>query len=192
MHGPPLVGWLLVALTGASGVYCLARMRGARGHSRRAAGSEALMGLGMAAMALPAARPDPQPYGPVVFAAVFALLCAAALGSAVRAREAGHRAHHVHHAVGTAAMVYMALAMAPGATSGHHHTGPPAAPGIPVLTGLLLAYFALYALRTGARMVATEAPGVLTAPVRPSEAPALSAACRVSMGIGMFAMLLTM
>ncbi|MGO4758162.1 DUF5134 domain-containing protein, partial [Streptomyces sp. 2MCAF27] len=47
MHGPPLVGWLLVALCAATGSYCLLRMRGEPpGRVRRAAGAEALMGWG--------------------------------------------------------------------------------------------------------------------------------------------------
>ncbi|WP_308314736.1 hypothetical protein [Streptomyces sp. CNQ085] len=61
MHGPEPVGWMLVALCGTVGVYCLRQARdGAPGRRREAAG-EAVMGLGMAVMALPASAVEPPP-----------------------------------------------------------------------------------------------------------------------------------
>jgi hypothetical protein len=195
---PSLVGWLLVALSAATGAYCLARMGGERvGQRRRAAGAEALMGWGMAVMAVPHTVLDPQPWGPPVFCLVFG----AAAGWAVVAvgRSAGSPWHHLHHAVEAGAMVYMALAMAPGA-SGHAAGRSAAAPaaggmpgmGVPLLTGLLLGYFAVYVLCVGARLVpvAVAAPDSAPGAGAWRRRPELATACRVSMGIGMSAMLL--
>ncbi|NYV78974.1 DUF5134 domain-containing protein, partial [Streptomyces sp. UH6] len=105
MHGPATTGWLLVALCAAAGAYCVLRMRSDVEEQRRAAGGEAVMGFGMAAMAVPAAVLDPPGWVWPVYAAVFA---AAALHSLWTARSS---AHHLHHAVGALAMVHMALAM---------------------------------------------------------------------------------
>ncbi|MCG3040778.1 DUF5134 domain-containing protein, partial [Streptomyces sp. S1A] len=85
-----------------------------------------------------------------------------------------------------------------------HHAAPSAQPApTAALTGALLVYFALYALLAGARLA--PAPGPLSLPVATSgirtgrggrgdgtrRAPEVAAACRLAMGIGMFAMLLT-
>lgn len=160
------------------------------------------MALGMAAMALPASAVTPPQWSPWMFTAVFA-----AAGVWALARR------HLHHAVGTFAMVYMALAMAvpsdrmnaagsvgqagsmsamgsmgsmgsmgraePMSAMGvMDHAGPG---GVPLLTGLLLAYYTVYVIAAGVRLVPADAgpPGVLRA-------------CRVAMGIGMLAMLLTL
>ncbi|MFE7033806.1 DUF5134 domain-containing protein [Streptomyces sp. NPDC057621] len=179
MHGPGAgsAGWLLVALCTATGAYCLLRMRSRVEEQRRTAGGEALMGFGMAAMAVPAAVPAPPRWAWVVYAAVFG---AAALRALWAARNS---AHHLHHLVGAFAMVYMAAMMA----SGTHA-------GIPVLTGVLLAYFTAYVLWTGTRLVPVAAGG----PAGDLRAPGwgdrleLARACRLSMGIGMLAMLLTL
>lgn len=106
MHGTASPGWLLVALCAATGAYCLLRMRSTVEEQRRAAGGEALMGFGMAAMAVPAAVFNPPSWTWPVYTAVFG---AAALRALWAARTS---AHHLHHLVGAAAMVYMALAMA--------------------------------------------------------------------------------
>lgn len=196
MHGPPLIGWLLVALCAATGTYCLLNTRGEPpGPGRRIARAEALMGWGMAAMAVPSAALDPRPWGPPAFAAMFGV-------AAVRAM--GH--HHRHHAIGALAMVYMAFAMMTGSPGGHGH-GPSMAAsgdmaasgatgGIPVLTGALLAYFAVYAVRSGLRLLpmtdgAVAAAGPPSTDGR-SRRPELRHACRLTMAIGMFAMLLTL
>ncbi|MEU4213199.1 DUF5134 domain-containing protein [Streptomyces sp. NPDC026206] len=195
MHGPPLVGWLLVVLCAATGAYCLVRTRAGAAGERRAAGGDALMGLGMAAMAVPAAVLDTRPWGHAVFAAVFG---AAGLRTLALARR--HRgAHHLHHAVGAFAMVYMALAMA-GSPAGAHagHAAAAREPaGAPLLTGLLLVYFAVYVVRGAATMVpcVATAPGGAGRPGHDRERagrPELTRACRLSMGIGMLAMLLTL
>ncbi|MFD3306861.1 DUF5134 domain-containing protein [Streptomyces sp. NPDC058694] len=197
MHGPASPGWLLVALCAATGAYCLLRMRSRVEEQRRTAGGEALMGFGMAAMAVPAAALAPPRWAWVAYAAVFG---AAALRALWAARSS---THHLHHLVGAFAMAYMAAVMASGAHA-----------GVPALTGVLLAYFTAYVLWTGTRLVpvAVAGPGRVPGP-GPGPAPGprpgsgsgggvraagwgdrleLARACRLSMGIGMLAMLLTL
>ncbi|MFJ8923182.1 DUF5134 domain-containing protein [Streptomyces sp. NPDC102415] len=200
MHGPALSGWLLMVLCAATGAYCLLRTRDGTRRERGSARAEALMGFGMAAMALPAALLTLPDWMWVVYVVVFG---AAALHAAVSARGGGH---HLHHLVGSLAMVYMALAMAPGAAhaAGGGHTGHGAAAagsagGIPVLTGALLVYYALYVLHAAGRLIPAPAPaGVPAGGSGGGSAPAwgarpeLALACRLTMGIGMFAMLLTL
>ncbi|GLW59223.1 hypothetical protein Kpho01_72330 [Kitasatospora phosalacinea] len=188
VHGPALVNWLLAALAAGSGGYCGWRVRrGSRdpacsGHHRARRESdvlEASMGLGMAGMAL---LPG------VFWGWPYALLAAVLLVGALAGRGAGLRAHRLHHGIGALAMAYMALAMAGGggAPGGHaeHHAQPG---GLPVLTGALLLYFGAYALWEGSRVL-TAGGGAGGGPV---VAP-LPRACRAAMGIGMFAMLLSM
>ncbi|MFD7163424.1 DUF5134 domain-containing protein [Streptomyces violascens] len=183
MHGPVLPGWLLVALCAATGSYCLLRMRSGSPPARRAAGSEAVMGFGMAAMAVPAAFLSPPPWMLTGYAVIFG-------GAALRALwPARGGAHHLHHAVGSLAMVYMALAMTPGAGGGAHEGH--AAGGVPLLTGVLLLYFAGYVLSTGVRLVPTAGGGGPVAAVSWSARPEPALACRLSMGIAMLAMLVT-
>ncbi|MFI2738156.1 DUF5134 domain-containing protein [Streptomyces sp. NPDC018711] len=201
MHGPALSGWLLVALCAATGVYCLLRMRACAGAERRAAGGEAVMGFGMAFMALPAAVLPPPGWVLPVYAAVFG---AAALHGLLAVRRGGH---HLHHLVGSLAMVYMAVAMgvpgAAGAQTGHAgHTAGSAVAGIPVLTGGLLLYYTAYVLRSGARLVPVTAtaggpgPSWTVPPETPGPAwatrPELALACRLSMALAMLAMLVTL
>ncbi|AUG81299.1 hypothetical protein CFP65_6653 [Kitasatospora sp. MMS16-BH015] len=183
MHGPAVVTWLLAALTAASGLYCLTRLRStatacgpatSRWPAREGDAAEALMGLGMAAMAL---WPGPAwgwPYGLLGLAL---LLATAAPGGPAR------RAHRLHHAVGALAMAYLALTM-PTGTAHHHPT-----PGLPLLTGALLLYFGSYALWTGTHLLTPS--GTVTGSTG-TTTPAVSRACRLAMGIGMFSMLLTM
>ncbi|MCD0483809.1 DUF5134 domain-containing protein [Streptacidiphilus sp. ASG 303] len=218
MHGAPLLGWLLAALTGAAGLNCLVRLctgaaRGGCAPGAAAAGpaappgragdresdaAEALMGLGMAAMALPPARHAGLP--PAAWAAAFGLVAAWFATAALRRARVRERAHRLHHAVGAGAMVYTAAAMAGGAGHGAAHAVHTAHPGtaggppLPLLGGLLLLYFGGYALWAGGRLlrpaVAAGAPAVPGgAPA--AHAPGLAGACRLVMGIGMFAMLLT-
>ncbi|MFI1798051.1 DUF5134 domain-containing protein [Streptomyces sp. NPDC020379] len=191
MHEPPLIGWLLVALCAATGAYCLVRAGARNPAEARSTGGDALMGLGMAVMAVPTAGLTSHPWGAPVFAAVFG---AAGLRSLLVARgRTEQHLHHLHHAVGAFAMVYMALAMAGSPMSGHtgsaHAEGHVPA-GTPLLTGLLLVYFAVYVVRTVAALVPVVAAtsGEAPWPGRPN----LTNACRLSMGIGMLAMLLTL
>ncbi|MEN8654132.1 DUF5134 domain-containing protein [Streptomyces sp. 21So2-11] len=191
MHGEAMSGWLLVALCAATGAYCLLRMNSGAGEHRTGAGSEALMGFGMAVMALPAAALAPPVWGWALYAAVFGAAALRALG---QSRES---AHHLHHVIGSAAMVYMALVMAPGAGSSAHAGHPTGygAGGIPLLTGALLLYYAGYVLRSGVRLmpVSVVAAGPASgAAVAWGARPELALACRLSMGIGMIAMLVTL
>ncbi|MFE2294981.1 DUF5134 domain-containing protein [Streptomyces sp. NPDC059452] len=204
MHGGALAGWLLMALCAVSGVYCLLRTRTGTPQERRTARSEALMGFGMAAMALPAAVLTPPEWAWAVYAVVFGAAALRALRSARRG------SHHLHHLVGSLAMVYMAVAMAPGGGAGGHggHGAAAGAGGVPLLTGVLLGYFAFYVLRSAGHLipagtaVASFAGGSAEGTVRggpggvmggaaggPTE---LTTACRLTMGIAMFAMLLTL
>ncbi|MFI6654629.1 DUF5134 domain-containing protein [Streptomyces sp. NPDC050523] len=180
MHGPASPGWLLVALCAATGAYCLLRMRSTVEEQRRSAGGEALMGFGMAAMAVPAAVFSPPPWTWPLYAAVFG---AAALRALWSARSSPH---HLHHLVGASAMVYMAVAMA---LSPDHHAGHGATSGVPLLTGALLFYFTGYVLLSGVRLVPAAAGG---GNVRWGDRPELAKACRLSMGIAMVAMLITL
>jgi len=158
-------------------------------------------------MAVPPTVLDPRPWGPPAFAAVFAVAAVRALLPVPHG--AGLPGHRLHHTVGALAMVYMALAMMVGTTGGHHHTGEMAAGrmagGVPHLTGALLAYFAVYVVRSGLRLVPMTdgaVDGTVEEPVDgagagppgagPSRGPELRHACRLSMGIGMFAMLLAL
>ncbi|MFG3281055.1 DUF5134 domain-containing protein [Streptomyces sp. NPDC048111] len=190
MHGPVLPGWLLVALCAATGSYCLLRMRSGFEGARRAAGGEAVMGFGMAAMAVPAAFLTPPPWMLTGYVVVFG-------GTALRALWAARGgAHHLHHVVGSLAMVYMALAMTAQGAAGVHggHAGHSAG-GVPLLTGVLLLYFAGYVLSTGLRLLPGAAGGVIggvpAAAVSWGARPELALACRLSMGIAMLAMLIT-
>lgn len=183
VHGPVTAAWLLVALCGVTGAYCLLRMRSGVEEQRRAAGGEALMGFGMAAMAVPAAVFTPPRWAWPVYAAVFGATALHALWAA----RGGPR--HLHHLVGSAAMVYMAVAMSVAPPAAHHAHG---GTGVPLLTGVLLLYFTGYVLLTGARLVPAAAPAGGTAPGGWGDHPEVAHACRLSMGIGMLAMLLAM
>ncbi|MEU6537357.1 DUF5134 domain-containing protein [Streptomyces sp. NPDC047000] len=191
MHGPASPGWLLVVLCAATGTYCLLRMRSRVEEQRRSAGGEALMGFGMAVMAVPATAFAPPVWAWPGYAAVFGAAGLRALWAARRGP------HHLHHLMGTTAMVYMAVVMS-AAPGGHRH----GATGVPPLTGVLLLYFAGYVLLSGARLVPVTATGAAGAAVaggtgvagggapRWGDRPELARACRLAMGIGMVAMLL--
>ncbi|MER5993303.1 MULTISPECIES: DUF5134 domain-containing protein [Streptomyces] len=177
MHGPASSGWLLVALCAATGAYCLLRMRSSVEEQRRAAGGEALMGFGMAAMAVPAAAFTPPSWAWPAYAVVFG---AAGLHALWAART---HVRHLHHLVGAGAMVYMAVVMA--TSPGHGHGGS----GIPLLTGILLLYFTAYVLATGARLVPVPAAAGTGGSARWGDRPELARACRLCMGVAMVAML---
>ncbi|WP_416969800.1 DUF5134 domain-containing protein [Streptomyces sp. 4F14] len=188
MHGPASLGWLLVALCAATGAYCLLRMRSVDEGQRRAAGGEAVMGFGMAAMAVPAGVFTPPGWAWPVYLAVFGVAAARSLW-AVRGGAGGLLGHHAHHLVGALAMVYMAAATATAPAHVHTH----GSSGVPLLTGVLLGYFAAYVLASGARLVPVRAAGAESGGGTGwSDRPELARACRLSMGIGMLAMLLNM
>lgn len=196
MHGPGSASWLLVALCAGSGAYCLLRMRSRVEEQRRTAGGEALMGFGMAMMALPGAVLDPPRGAWLAFAAVFA---AAGLRVAWATRRGPRRPHHgvgghLHHVVGALAMVYMSAAMV-AAPAGHGGHG---GAGVPVVTGALLLYFAGHVLLSGARLapVGVVAGGGDVAAVKGAaglaDRPELALVCRLAMSMGMLAMLLAL
>ncbi|MFC5910192.1 DUF5134 domain-containing protein [Streptacidiphilus monticola] len=180
MRGSAVVAWLLVLLVGSAGSYCLARVclrRGAPVTERQADASEAVMGLGMAVMALPHGwgMRLPAPLWLTVFgaAAAWSLWCAV--------RHRGARGHHGYHAAGHAAMLYMAVAMA----ASPHDGMPGMTAGAPAVTGPLLLFFCAAALRFGLRL--SPAAGPDTSPTA-----LLPHACRVIMALGMSAMLVTL
>lgn len=105
MYEPASPGWLLVALCAATGAYCLLRMRSPVEEQRHTAGAEALMGFGMAAMAVPAAVVAPPRWAWLVYVTVFG---AAALRGLWTARSSPHQLHHL---MGAVAMAYMAAVM---------------------------------------------------------------------------------
>ncbi|MFV0131107.1 DUF5134 domain-containing protein [Streptomyces sp. HMX112] len=183
MHGPALSGWLMVVLCGVTGASCLVRARRCAGADREEAGGEAVMGLGMAVMAVPAAVVAPPGWSWAVYAAVFGAASARALWPA---RRGGH---HLHHLVGSLAMVYMAVAMAGGGTGAHAGHGPGG--GIPLLTGALLAYYAVYLLRAGTGLVPVAVPAGGAPGGVPDGPPGAARACRLSMATAMLAMLVT-
>lgn len=168
--------WLLVLLCAVSGAYCLLRARRPDG----AAAGEAAMGFGMALMAVPLGHG--AGWQAPVLGVVF---CGAAL-HAVWLLRGG--AHHAHHLVGSLTMVYMTLSA--GSGSGHGGSGPP------LLTGALLLYYAGYVVLGGARLISTgpAAVALRAAPVSGGSlrSAEVTRACRLAMGIGMLAMLLTM
>lgn len=209
VHGSASPGWLLVALCAVTGAYCLLRTRSAVEEQRRAAGGEALMGFGMAAMAVPAAVLAPPRWAWGICALVFG---AAAIRAVWAARAGGH---HLHHLVGTGAMAYMAAVMSASPSSGHHGHGSAAGP--PTVTGVLALYFAGYVLWSGARLIpapavaggsggvggmggmgevggarARDTGGVGRGAVLWRDRLELARACRLSMAMGMLAMLLMM
>ncbi|MCP3818727.1 DUF5134 domain-containing protein [Streptomyces sp. A3M-1-3] len=189
MHGPVTSAWLLVALCAATGAYCLLRLRSPSEEQRSAAGSEAVMGFGMAAMAVPTAVAGPPEWAGAVLCGVFGV---AALRALWLSRLG---AHHLHHLVGSLVMVYMAVAMLPGGAPAGHGAAT-AAGGVPLLTGVLLAYYGVYVLRTGAGLLSVTAAAAAGGPGGAGFAwgvrPEVTTACRLAMGIGMFAMLLAL
>ncbi|MFK0220281.1 DUF5134 domain-containing protein [Streptomyces vinaceus] len=169
-----LSAWLLVALCAVSGGYCLRRVRRSEPDARGGPAGEALMGFGMAVMAVPSGI---GPWGPGILLGVFS----GAVLHALWLLRGG--VHHAHHLVGSLAMAYMALTMA----GGHGHGGGP-----PLVTGALLLYFTGYVLLGGARLVTAGGAGQPAGggpPVMPAE---LTRACRLAMGMGMLAMLLSL
>ncbi|MET9834004.1 DUF5134 domain-containing protein [Streptomyces sp. NPDC006385] len=201
MHGPPLVGWLLVALTAGTGVLCL--LRAGAGDStgpcaRRTAGAEAVHGLAMALMAVPLTMPGQGVWQTPLLIAIYSALI---LRTLLFARGECHRAHHT---VEAGAMVYMAATMmtAPvgvdmSSVAGMGHD----TMGVPTVNALMLGYFGAYVLWAGTRITAgrpASAEGARSVGVAGVgfpmvlRAPEVGAACRVSLAVGMFVMTLMM
>ncbi|OKI50819.1 DUF5134 domain-containing protein [Streptomyces sp. MJM1172] len=188
--------WLLVLLCAVSGAYCLGRVRRSGGAAAREAGPEALMGFGMAVMAVPGGFGEG--WRAPVLGAVF---CGAALHAGWLLRGG---VHHAHHLVGSLSMVYMAVMPGSGHGAGRHGAG------LPLVTGALLLYYAGYVVLGGSRLVTAGAAGATGTPYPlagdgqdgqdgqdgrdghdggPAE---VIRACRLAMGTGMLAMLLAM
>lgn len=197
MHGPPFLGWLMVAICTLTATVCLARAAHARqaGQTWEASALEALMGLGMAAMAVPG--------GPLP---LWALLTVFALSALWSARLLLRRdRHQIHHLTEAGAMIYMTLAMAQlsSAAGGHAGHGSQIG-GVPLVTGVLTLYFTLYALRTAGRLAPVLAgpaqTGVTALPAASGSwrsapvvnGPEVGTACRVTLAMGMAAMLVTL
>lgn len=195
-HPPGVAGWLLVVLCGVAGLYCLVLRRRCQ-----EAGREAVMGLGMAVMGLPGWVFAPPGWWWAAYVAVFGTEAARA---AWALRGGGPRGCHAHHLVGSLAMVYMALpadaAQAAQGASGAYGHAAHGSGGVPLLTGALLVYHAVWTLRAGARLVPAPAHHAApplapaAAPVYPAPAPAPPAAagiaaCRVAMALAMVVML---
>ncbi|MFE1359758.1 MULTISPECIES: DUF5134 domain-containing protein [Streptomyces] len=205
MHeGPVVVGWLLAALCGGTGLYCLHRARAGPGPvARRPAALEGAMGLGMAVMAVPGAGTaiPGQTY-------VLAFGALAVWAVVLRARPV----HRAHHAVEALAMVWMAAAMPGHAGAAGHGGAHGAGGGLPVPTGMLIAYFALYVLVSGARIAAVAQVAQVAGSPAPAVAgagaagggstppgygggepsPAVAVACRTALSLGMLVMLVSM
>ncbi|UQA91151.1 DUF5134 domain-containing protein [Streptomyces halobius] len=201
MHGPPLVGWLLVALAAGTAALCLLRARAGDSTgwcARRTAGAEAVHSLGMALMAVPVAMPGQGTWKVPLLIALYSALI---LRTLLFAHGECHRAHHT---VEAAAMLYMAAAMttAPGpmdtgSMAGIDH----GTMGVPAVNTLLLGYFAIYMLWAGARITtvppvnaagAGSADAVGTTFPTMMHAPEVGNACRVSLAVAMFVMTLMM
>ncbi|GGY93692.1 DUF5134 domain-containing protein [Streptomyces avidinii] len=172
--------WLLVLLCAVSGAYCLRQVRGSGG-----AAGEAVMGFGMALMALPLG--DGDGWRIPVLAVVF---CGASLHALWLLRGG---AHHAHHLVGSLTMVYMTLTAATGAGGGQGHgPGHAAGAGPPLLTGALLLYFAGYVVLGGTRLITAGGGAAAPSDAGRGGPTELIRACRLAMGMGMLAMLLAM
>ncbi|MBT2472352.1 DUF5134 domain-containing protein [Streptomyces sp. ISL-66] len=180
--------WLLVLLCAVSGAYCL--LRSGRSSGGPAAAGDAVMGFGMALMAAPLGAGGG--WQAPLLGAVF---CGAALHAAWLLRGG---LHHAHHLIGSLTMVYMALAAGSGAGHGQGHDHGQGS-GLPLLTGLLLVYYAGYAVLGGARLVTADGAASAARPAGVAAHRAVAAgpaevirACRLTMAMGMLAMLLMM
>lgn len=108
----------------------------------------------------------------------------AELGASASPLPGRQRLHHAH---GALAMVYTSVIMPMGAgTSGAAHARHPTDTGVPLLTGVLLAYFGCYALFAGAAL-APRGPADAAGAAHPGVL--LGRACRVVMAVAMLTML---
>ncbi len=124
-----------------AGAYHIALLLGGRA-SPATAVAHAAMGIGMAAMFVPAVDPLPRPVWIAVFVAAAAWFGVAALRAGSLLGEAGH------HAVGAVAMLYMLQDHSHGAAGvetehAHHGAAASAGPGL-LMTAIALAFVAWF------------------------------------------------
>lgn len=138
--------------------------------------SHAAMGAGMAAMFSPLGDPVPAP----VWIAVFVLCGAGAAAAVLRGR---HRAHAVHHVIGSGAMLFMLL-------GGHGRGGALASVAAIALAG----YFGWHVLRCADRLreLPTPEPGSVRVRIGTLRDARVAAAAHVVMAAAMAVMLVGM
>ncbi|MDQ4092650.1 MAG: DUF5134 domain-containing protein [Actinomycetota bacterium] len=167
--------------------------------------SHGVMSLGMAAMFWPWSNPIPALFWQVLFSIMAAWFAVRLLRRGVQPvtipQPGPDRAADLHHVLGSLAMVYMLA----GIPAGQHtaHGTEVAGPGIalPVLAWTFVAYFLVFAVWLGARLVkpvntvavtATGAALLGDGPRSVAASPHLLGSSRIVMGIGMSYMLVTM
>ncbi|OLT05755.1 hypothetical protein BJF90_01945 [Pseudonocardia sp. CNS-004] len=132
------------------------------------AAAHAVMGIGMAAMFVPAADPVPRPVWVAVFLAVAVWFASACVRARSLLGDAGN------HVVGAVAMLYMLLGPA------HHHGGPGSAvPALP-LSLVALAFAAWFGIDLVGRVVRPAAD----ADVRPAVPRMVMSAAMAVMFLG--------
>ncbi|MGE3285211.1 MAG: DUF5134 domain-containing protein [Pseudonocardia sp.] len=141
--GSQVIDVLLAAVCLGIGVLHLGTSAGRRGEAL----AHGVMGLGMAAMFVPSLDPMPR----WAWIAVFLALGVWAGAAALRASGRDARQVHVHHLVGAAAMLFMAL------TPTHHHGGSGGPDGSLLLAVVALGFTAWF-LADVARMLTNTAP----------------------------------
>lgn len=178
---------------------------GGGGTDHSAEASHGLMSLGMAAMFWPWDNPVPAQYWQVLFSIVAAWFTVRLLRRGARTAtilpSGPGRGADLHHVLGSLAMVYMLA----GAPAGHHMTHGMEMPGpgiaLPALAWVFVAYFLLFAVWLGVRLIepvntvaatATSAALLGDGPRGVVNSPHLLGSSRIVMGIGMSCMLVTM
>ncbi len=167
--------------------------------------SHGVMSLGMTAMFWPWGNPVPALYWQVLFSIIAAWFVVRLLRRAARpvtvAQAGPDRVADLHHVLGSLAMIYMLA----GVPAGHHmtHGMEMIGPGIalPLLAWTFVAYFLVFAVWLGARLVMPVSTAAATAagaallddgPRGVAASPHLLGSSRIVMGIGMSYMLVTM
>ncbi len=156
--------------------------------------SHGVMSLAMATMFWPWGNPLPALYWQLLFSIVAAWF-------AVRLLRQGPRSADLHHVLGSLAMVYMLAAFPAGHHMSHGMDLPGLGIALPALAWAFVAYFLVFVVWLGARLVqpastrsTTSAGAVLLGDglrgvITSSH---LLGSCRIFMGIGMSCMLMRM
>ncbi|MGH3883507.1 MAG: DUF5134 domain-containing protein [Pseudonocardiaceae bacterium] len=205
------VGWVFAAVFAGLALFFAVRLfasrRGASNNDPSADGSHAVMSAGMAAMFWPWGNPVPALYWQVLFsiaAAWFAVRLLRRYARSATILQPGlGRGADLHHVLGNLAMVYMLAAVPAGHGVAHSAHIPESAPGIalPALAWAFVAYFLVFAVWSGARLI--EPVGIVAAtsagagslsdgPRGVVTSPHVLGSSHVVMGIGMSYMLVTM